>query len=173
MSENDRNQSDVAQKMREGMRLWTTGVAVAAASLDGVQHGMTVTSFASISLEPPQVLISLEKGTRTHDLVAGSGAYAVTVLGVEQQALSERFAGREFEDKNRFEGVDFTLGDTGSPIVTGGLAYFDCRVVEVYDAGSHSLFIAEVVEAGAPAGGGEGAAPLLYFDRGYREIGRG
>jgi flavin reductase (DIM6/NTAB) family NADH-FMN oxidoreductase RutF len=155
------------EALRLVMRTWATGVTVVATALEGVRHGMTVSSFTSVSLDPPLVLVSLERAAQTHRLLERSGYFSVTVLGDGQQAVSDRFAGRQPEDEDRFAGLDtFTLV-SGAPFISGGLAYFDCRVVSTYLAGTHTVFIGEVLAVQA---GDESAAPLLYHDRDYHQL---
>lgn len=134
----------------------------------GVAHGMTVNSFTSLSLDPPLVSVSLEKITRTHQLVKEAKAFSVTVLSQDQQALSDRFAGRESEHSDRFAGLQTFSLDTGSPILTEGLAFFDCRVSASHDAGTHTVFIGEVLVCGRFSE--NDGPPLVYFNRGYRKI---
>jgi len=154
------------ETLRTVMRHWTTGVTILTAR-DGVrQHGMTVNAFTSVSLEPPLVLASIERAVRTHALVEHSRAFAISFLKVGQEFLSERFAGRDTEHQDRFEGVPTHTAVTGAPILADTLGYLDCVVVASYRAGTHTLFIAEVVAAKAPAEG----EPLVYFDRGYRRL---
>jgi flavin reductase (DIM6/NTAB) family NADH-FMN oxidoreductase RutF len=154
--------------LREALRFWTTGVTVVSSHHDGITHGMTVNSFTSLSLDPPLVSVSLEKITRTHQLVSDAGTFSVTILSWEQHALSDRFAGRESEDSNRFDGLEsFTL-ETGNPILSQGLAFFDCRVAAKHDAGTHTLFIGEVLSCGLLSK--DDGQPLVYFNRGYRKI---
>lgn len=130
---------------------------------------MTVSSFTSLSLEPPLVLVSLHKSTRTHDLVTRSKAFAVTLLSEEQEAVSNRFAGKDTENDNRYTGLEtFTL-ETGSPLLAEGLAFFDCRVVSQYDAGTNTVMIGEVVAAQANPDGDK-IPPLVYFNRDYRKL---
>ena len=154
------------QSLRDALRFWTTGVSIVAAAHQGQRHGMTVNSFASISLEPPLVLVSLEKSTRTHDLVTAAGAYAVSILGQGHQALSDRFAGRETEESDRFLGIETVEGPSGSPVLADALAAFDCRLDSTYDAGTHSLLIGRVVALAQR----DGQEPLLYFNRDYRRL---
>jgi flavin reductase (DIM6/NTAB) family NADH-FMN oxidoreductase RutF len=154
------------EQLRQAMRHWTTGVGVTTSAFDGLQHGMTVSSFTSLSLEPPLVMVSLGKSTRTHDLVLDSGVFAVTVLSSQQQEISDRFAGRIKGVTDRFVGVETFTMETGSPLIQGGLAYFDCRVTATHDAGTHKVFIGEVVAVEE----GEQGEPLVYFDREYWEI---
>ena len=155
------------EALRLVMRTWATGVTIVSTELEAVRHGMTVSSFTSVSLDPPLVLVSLERGTHTHRMLERSGIFAVTVLGEGQQAMSDRFAGRQQDGEDRFAGLDtFTLA-SGAPFISGGLAYFDCRVVSTYQAGTHTVFIGEVLAVQA---GDETAAPLLYHDRDYRQL---
>lgn len=154
--------------LRDALRFWSTGVTIVSAKHEEVLHGMTVNSFTSISLDPPLVMVSLEKITRTHGFVQAAGAFAVTILSTDQRAISDRFAGRETESDDRFEGVEFFTLETGSPILSGGLAFFDCRIKSGHSAGTHTLFIGEVIAAGSPTDGA--LAPLVYFNRDYRRL---
>lgn len=131
------------------------------------QHGMTVSSFTSVSLDPPLVLVSLQDSTRTCQLVKASGVFGVTVLEESQQDLSDRFAGRTGDENNRFAGLELLRLVTGVPFIPEGLAYFDCRVVTAHPAGDHTLMIGEVLAAQR----GRSGLPLIYYDRDYRQLG--
>lgn len=151
---------------RQAMRRWASGVTVVTSRFGEVQHGMTVSSFTSVSLAPPLVLVSIEQSTRTHEMIEQSGIYGVTILDHTQQEVSDCFAGRHTEHEDRFLHIrTFTLV-TGAPLLEKGLASFDCRVVSAYPAGSHTLFIAEVLAASI----GPGDAPLIYYHRAYRRL---
>jgi flavin reductase (DIM6/NTAB) family NADH-FMN oxidoreductase RutF len=154
------------EALRTVMRHWTTGVTVLAARDGAHQHGMTVNAFTSVALEPPLVLACIERAVRTHALVERSRAFAISFLKAGQEGLSDRFAGRDTEHQNRFEDVPTYTAITGAPILADNLGYLDCVVVNAYPAGTHTIFIAEVVAARAPADG----EPLVYFDRGYRRL---
>jgi flavin reductase (DIM6/NTAB) family NADH-FMN oxidoreductase RutF len=156
------------EALRDALRFWTTGVTMVAASHNGVSHGMTVNSFTSLSLDPPLVSVSLEKVTRTHQLVKDANAFTVTILSQGQQALSDRFAGRESEQSDRFAGLETFTVETGNPILNQGMAFFDCKVAASHDAGTHTVFIGEVLACGRLTENGE--PPLVYFNRGYRKI---
>jgi len=155
-----------AETLRRVMRLWATGVTVVTAQSDGQRHGMTVSSFTSVALEPPLVLISLERVTRTHGMVERSGRFGVTILAQDQQEVSDRFGGRIADLDDRFEGLETETLQSGVPFVRGGLAFFDCEVVASYPAGTHTLFIGEVMAVRSRKTGN----PLLYFNRDYRRI---
>jgi flavin reductase (DIM6/NTAB) family NADH-FMN oxidoreductase RutF len=156
--------------LRNAMRQWSTGVTVVATEYGGIRHGMTVNSFTSISLTPPLVLVSLERSTRTHGLVEKARYFGITILSDEQQEVSDCFAGRHNENSDRFKNTEIYNLVTGAPFIKGGLAYLDCRLVAQYEAGTHTLYIAEVVALlNYPETGGSGN-PLLYYDRAYRRL---
>lgn len=127
---------------------------------------MTVNSFTSISLEPPLVSLALKKLTHTHELVEKSGEFAATILSSSQKELSERFAGKFPEITDRFEGVPTETLLLDIPLLKGGIAYFNCRVIQSIPVGENTLFVAEVV---AVRGEGEGD-PLVYHNRVYHRI---
>jgi flavin reductase (DIM6/NTAB) family NADH-FMN oxidoreductase RutF len=156
----------ISDEFREAMRFWASGVTIVSAEYAGARHGMTVSAFFSVSITPPIVLVSLSWGSRTRDLVQKSNAFGITILTSQQQDLSDRFAGRYSEDTDRFDGLQTFKLSTGAPLLMGGLAYFDCRVVSAVDIGEHTLYIGEVV-AVCP---GQAGQPLLYYDRGYKQV---
>jgi len=157
------------EQLREGMRYWASGVGVTTAAFDGNKHGMTVSSFTSVSLEPPIILVSLHNDTRTNDMVLQSGAFAVTLLTEAQQEISARFAGQMGDDEDRFVGLEsFTL-ETGSPMLSGGLAFFDCKLVGTYETASTTVMFGEVVAARVIKKPAE-VPPLVYQNRDYRQL---
>ena len=156
----------VSESLRQAMRHWTTGVSVVTSRYGDAQHGMTVNSLASISLDPPMVSISLANATRTFELVNLSGAFGVTILGSDQGSISDRFAGRGGHDENRFEGLDAFSLSSGVPFIRGGLAFLDCRVVFTYPLLNSTLFIGEVVAVESL----QEADPLIYHNRKYRRL---
>lgn len=152
-----------SELVRQAMRRWASGVAVVTSRAGAFVHGMTVNSFTSISLDPPIISLSLAHQTRTIALVRESGVLGITFLTEAQQELSEIFAGRTSEDADRFAGLEtFTLV-TGAPLLAGGLACLDCRVVFSYPMTTSTLFLAEVLAISNIQDG----RPLIYFNRGY------
>ena len=105
------------EQLRHAMRAWTTGVTIVTALYDGQQYGMTVNSFTSISLDPPLVSLALKKLTHTHELIEKSGEFSVTILASDQKDLSDRFAGKHPEIKNRFEGVATETLAINAPLI--------------------------------------------------------
>ncbi len=155
-----------AEQLRSAMRAWTSGVAIVTAASDGEEHGMTVSSFTSISLDPPMVVVSLQTSSRTHALVSRAGAFGITILAASQQKLSERFADHPTGADHGLQGLEIGRLVTGAPLIKGGLAWLDCRVAQAVPVGMNTLFIGEVVAVQ----GEEGAAPLIYHDRTYRRL---
>ena len=160
------------ESLRRAMRHWVTGVAIVTSRMGDVEHGMTVNSFISISIEPPLVTVTMNNDTRTHQLVTGSGVFAVTVLSQPQQDLAERFAGRLEPGIDRMASVETFALATGAPLIRGGLAYIDCQVVYTYPGLHSTLFIGEVVAARSiPSLPSEDdPEPLLYHNRAFRRF---
>ncbi len=166
MKTDTKTAAERAEELRTAMRAWTSGVAVVAAAHAGEWHGMTVSSFTSVSLDPPMVVVSLQTASRTHDVVAKAGAFAVTILAASQQELSERFAQRKSTMSEHLDGLELETLVTGAPFIRGGLAYIDCRVRQSIPCGMNTLFIAEVVAVR----GDDHDAPLVYHDRRYHRL---
>lgn len=154
------------EALRSAMRAWSAGVTVVTAVHGEDRHGMTVNSFTSISLTPPLLIVSMQQNTRTHELVTKSRAFGVTILSSNQVDISDLFAGRKPEVTDRFANLQTEILVTGSPLIVGGLAWLDCRVLQTFDAGLTTLFIAEVVSA---RGNGSGE-PLIYHNREYWKL---
>ena len=152
--------------LRNLMRKWSSGVTVVAVHHNGKEHGMTVSSFTSVSLDPPLVTISLMKDSRTLEMITGSNSFAITILSSEQTEISKVFAGQVGDDEDRFAGIETIKLISGSPLIIGGLAYFDCKVFQVHDFTTNSLIIGEVIAADI----GEADKPLLYFDQQYHKL---
>lgn len=154
------------ETLRQAMRKWTSGVTVVSAQFEGQKHGMTVSSFFSVSLDPPMVLVSIANTARTGDLIRKSGVYGVTILSESQQEVSELFASRKNLPRDRFSQVDWTTLISELPYPAGGLVMMECRVVESFPAGTTMLFLGEVIALQE----GEGNNPLVYFNRDYQEL---
>ncbi len=154
------------EDFRKTMRAWVTGVTIVSVEEHGILHGMTVNSFTSLSLYPPLVLISLERGTRTHDILLQTGFFGVSILALDQQHISDRFAGRLTEDQDRFENLEIFRLVTGAPFLVGGVAFFDCRVLSQHDIGTHTVFVGSVLAVQSD----NQKQPLVYYDRDYRGL---
>jgi flavin reductase (DIM6/NTAB) family NADH-FMN oxidoreductase RutF len=153
-------------EFRNAMGNFATGVTVVTFAVDGADHGITVNSFASLSLDPPLVLWNCDEDADSHDLLERADSYAVNVLSAEQEWLSSRFAGEHKEMDDPFHDVAFTRGDTGAPLIEGCLATADCHITERYPGGDHTIYVGEVRDVAV----GEPADPLLFFRGEYRDI---
>jgi 4-nitrophenol 2-monooxygenase / 4-nitrocatechol 4-monooxygenase, reductase component len=135
---------------------FASGVTVITTSADGRRHGTTASAVASLALEPPMLLVCMNRESATGLAMASTGAFAVNILGEEHGELAIRFA-RKGSDK--FEGVEIAEGACGQPLLAGAIAHLECRVTEQVAAGTHTVFIAEVEAATAQVG----APPLAYY----------
>lgn len=152
------------QEFRNALSTFASGVTVVTtADEDGALYGLTVSAFCSVSLEPPLILVSIEKSARCHDVFAETGRFAVNILAEDQREISERFA-TQLEDK--FHGIRHSQLDSGMPSLDGCVAILDCRVEHTYAGGDHTIFVALVEETEVSGGG-----PLLYAEGRYGRIG--
>jgi len=151
------------EEFRRACGRFATGVTIASV-LDGsgLPHGLTVSSFTSVSLDPPLVLICLGHEVTSVEVFRGAKYFGINVLAEDQRALSERFA-RKGHD--RFDGLDWAPGETGVPLLAGVLAQMECAVYQRVTAGDHDIFIGEMVSARVHQGD-----PLIHFSSRYRKL---
>jgi flavin reductase (DIM6/NTAB) family NADH-FMN oxidoreductase RutF len=155
------------ERLRAMMGRFATGVTVVAARHGPLLAGMTANAIASISIDPPLMMASIARKAETHVAIVGSHAFAVSVLGREQRDLAECFAQPTTATKlKRFCDAPWHEAETGSPILEGALAYFDCRLTATHEGGDHAIFIGEIVAAGYR----EDAEPLIWYASGYRTL---
>lgn len=160
-------QDEERARLRTLMGHFTTGVTVVAARHGPFMAGMTANAIATISIDPPLLMASIARKSETHGAIIGSHAFSVSVLADDQQELAECFALRTTATKLKgFCGAEWHEAETGSPILEGALAYFDCRLTERHDGGDHTIFLGEIVAAGYR----EDAAPLLWYGSQYRRL---
>jgi flavin reductase (DIM6/NTAB) family NADH-FMN oxidoreductase RutF len=145
---------------------FASGVGVMTTRLDKQLHGMTVSAFSSVSLNPLLVVVAVEKVTLMHKLAALSRVYAVSILGAQDEAISRFFA-----DDRRLDGPEFLEGTyrtgvTGSPILKSANAFLETEVREIYPGGDHDLFLGEVVALGVLSEN----PPLIFYRGGYTTL---
>lgn len=131
---------------------------------EGADHGMTVSAFCSVSLEPPFVLVCIDRATAMDKLLPFVEHIGISFLEESQEALSRRFAEPE---PDRFDGVGFTRGRHGVPLLDGAIAHLECSLVTSHEAGDHRIHIGRVEEAAVLPG-----RPLLYYRSGYTGLER-
>lgn len=141
------------------MSHFASGVTVVTTERYGVLYGMTVSSFASLSLDPPLVLVCIEKNVKTHDVLAEAGRFGVSILELGQAAISNRFASRAGV---KFEGIAIERRELNVPLIAGALCTIECTVQQQLPGGDHTIFVGEVVSAASTEG-----EPLLYFRSRY------
>lgn len=145
---------------------FATGVTVITTRhADGQPEGMTASSVASVSLEPPLLLVSVDRQNVMHEALAQASHFVVNILAADQEALSRRFAELE---QNRFEGVGFHASRLGLPILDGVLAHIECVKDAVVPAGDHTVYVG-LVTGGAVTD----QRPLLYYRGGYADLSGG
>ncbi len=150
-------------ELRAVMRRFPSGVAVVTTILEGRPKGFTATAFSSVSLEPPMVLICVNRRARTHPMISQAGIFCVNLLAARDRELAVLFAERG--DTNPFEGLTYERAVTGAPVLPGAIGFVDCTVAEEYSAGTHTVFIGAVAACGTSAG-----KPLGYLDGAYRDF---
>jgi 3-hydroxy-9,10-secoandrosta-1,3,5(10)-triene-9,17-dione monooxygenase reductase component len=155
---------------RRVMGHFVTGITVVTALDDDRPQGITVNALTSVSLEPPLVVVALDRRRFITPTVRATGRYAVNVLSEDQQALSDCFAGAPVTpDRDAFCGATWTPGPTGLPLIEGAIATLECTVTESFAAGDHILFVARVDSLGNAE---PHPMPLLYYRRQYLRIQR-
>ena len=136
--------------------MFATGVTIVTARTPaGVLVGLTANSFNSVSLNPPLVLWSLSQAASSMAALSTGSHYAINILAADQKELAERFASRRAD---RWQGVSFTEGVCGAPLLTGAAATFECFNRSRYEEGDHVIFVGEVERCSHRPG----AAPLLF-----------
>lgn len=144
---------------------FASGITIVTARDGGGRDvGMTVSAFCSVSLDPPMVLVCIDKVASMHELLVRGPRFAISILSSDQEASSRRFADPE---SDRFDGLAYARGESGAVLLAGALAHLECRVAEHFDAGDHTIFTA-LVERAEPAQG----RPLLYYRGGYAQLER-
>jgi flavin reductase (DIM6/NTAB) family NADH-FMN oxidoreductase RutF len=154
-----------AQQFRDALRHWASGVSVVTTPREGGVLGITVSSFCSLSLDPPLVLVCIGKEAASHARIGAGRAFAVNILRDDQRALADAAAGRSGPSGNLLEGVVWRTEKSGAPVLDESLAWLDCVLVEALPGGDHTIFVGRV-EAAGQAGG----RPLLWFGGDYRRL---
>jgi flavin reductase (DIM6/NTAB) family NADH-FMN oxidoreductase RutF len=154
-------------EFRQALGSFATGVTVITVEDEDQVQGMTANAFASVSLDPPLVLVCVDHRARTHAHLHAKKRFGVNVLAAGQQIISEYYA-RAAHDHGHAErdaGARFDRTAHGTPVLNGALAYLECRLHTAQDAGDHTIFIAEVEEVVVREGD-----PLLYYRGRYRSM---
>lgn len=152
------------QEFKNVLKLWASGVSVITAnSSDGVQ-GMTATSFTSVSMDPPQILVCINDSAETGAAILQDKKFAVNILTAAQEQVSNQFAGGSSMEE-RFANVTWHKGDLGLPVLDEALASMECTVVQQVRAGTHWIVIGEIQSTQSTE-----SEPLLYFNSSYKKL---
>lgn len=158
-----------AENLRKTMRQWGSGVTVVTVMHEGKRAGVTASSFTSVSLEPPLVLVCLQNYIESFKLIEQARHFGISILSSEQAELSKQFAGFATlpEGADRFYGVNLLTAQTGAPLLADAAAWMDCKLVTIHNAGPSSRIIVGEVLATRQQ---DGKLPLIYHNRGYYNI---
>jgi len=152
--------------VRDVLRHFPSGVTVVTIYTDGIDHGLTVSAFVSVSIDPPLVAVVIDRRHLGWELLQRDGAvFAVNLLGREQEELSDRFA--RSRDEDRFAAGSWARATTGAPLLTDAVAWLDCTVDSCTLAGDHVICVGSVRACRVVR---PEAAPLVYWNRGYRAL---
>jgi flavin reductase (DIM6/NTAB) family NADH-FMN oxidoreductase RutF len=149
-----------SQAFKQTLGRFASGITVVTMQHHNEVRGITVSAFLSVSLEPPLVLVSIDKKAHSHERMMVVEHYGVSILSEGQQALSNHFAGRDPNVTPAFEMLD------GFPVLEGALAQLLCKTVQKVDAGDHTLFIGQIEHLKWQ----ENGKPLVYFHGGYQKV---
>jgi flavin reductase (DIM6/NTAB) family NADH-FMN oxidoreductase RutF len=153
---------------RQVLGRFATGVTVITICKDNVKHGMTANAFSSVSLNPPLILVSVDKKADMHGYMMEAEAFCVNILPEHRRPWSDWWAGKAPKDQDQFVDIPHSAKVTGSPVLDDCLGYIDCKVWARYEGGDHTLFLGEVQEAAInpdPA-----LKPLLFFASKYHKL---
>ena len=155
-----------SEEFRLALRHFPAGVTIVTIRSGERVHGLTVSAFASVSADPPMIMVIIENRHHAYTLLEEADAvFAVNILGEDQSELSNRFAW--LKDEDRFAQGNWSKAETGAPILVDALAWLDCRIHARYPAGSHTIYVGLVEASSVPQ---PEAPPLVYWNRGYRKL---
>jgi len=151
------------ESFRQILGSFATGVTIVTMKNHEGVHGLTVSAFTSVSLEPPLILICIKKDGSTHTYVAGTDAFVVNILSADQKDLAQRFANSDLDSHERFENLSYRLSHDSIPILDDSLGYLECHIVSQFEGGDHTIFLAQVENAEID----EHKSPLVFYKSTY------
>ena len=159
--------TSTAAEFRSVLAQWASGVSVVTSNDDGMLYGLTVSSFSSLSLDPPLVLVCLANTNRIVGMIEQSGGFAVSILASDQIAASNYFARAGRLPTTDFTEIEGEWSAMGQPVVAGAMAWMICTLHATIPQGDHTIVIGRVEDTRV----NEGKEPLLYWSRSYRHVG--
>lgn len=155
-----------SQLFRQVLGRFSTGVTIVTTKNETGIHGLTVNAFTSVSLEPPLVLICILKMGVSHSFISGSDYFVVNILSEEQRELALQFADPMLDSESRFENVALEKTGQGIPILKDTLGHLQCRIVNQFEGGDHTIFLGEVEQAGFA----EDKRPLIFYEGQFHHL---
>lgn len=150
-------------EFRAALGNFTSGVTVVTTKdANDKLHGLTVSAFSSVSMNPPLILICIQKSTPSHYAFAESKAFVVNILSDSQKEISNQFA---FKHEDKFAGINYNLSETGLPVLEDCLVNLECSLKHSYDGGDHTIFVGQIENAIINEGN-----PLVYWKGDYRAL---
>lgn len=154
-----------ADKLKNTMSTWASGITVVTTLDEQRLHAMTASSFTSVSMDPPLILVCVGKKKRTHQILLDQKAFGVVVLAVEQEEISNLAAGFRGSEGNYLPGIEWEMR-SGVPILKECLSWMSCSLYSTCDGGDHTIFIGKVEDTGVVSE----QPPLVWYSRGYRKL---
>jgi flavin reductase (DIM6/NTAB) family NADH-FMN oxidoreductase RutF len=151
------------KEQRRILGKFATGVTVASTKVGDETWGMTANAVTSLSLDPPLVILCIQKEGQSRSKFEEGGCFALNILSADQQDISDRFA---FKGPKDFSGLNSITAETGAPILKESLGWVDCKLKEILPGGDHDIFVGEIVAGAAP----EEGSPLLYYGGNYAKL---
>ena len=152
-----------AQELRRVMGHFATGVTVITAKdKDGAPQGLTANAFMSLSLNPPLVIISVDKGATCYACFEPGKGFNVNILSEDQEDVSRRFATKGID---KFADLNWHAGSNGAALIDGALGQVECLITSCHDGGDHTIVVGEILNVAA-----DGERPLLFFKGKYQKL---
>jgi flavin reductase (DIM6/NTAB) family NADH-FMN oxidoreductase RutF len=155
-----------AARYRQLIGHFATGVTVITTAVDGMLHGMTANAITSVSLNPLLLLVCVDKAAHAHEQLMASPHFTVNILASTQEGVSRLFAETGPPEQGSLRGAPFRQGANGVPVLTDAIAYIECTVSDWWDAGDHTVFLANVSDGAIE----NDVSPLVFYRGGYRQL---
>ena len=157
------SECDLTDRFKQAMSLFPSGVTILTAGRNTTRRGLTATAMCSVSVEPPTLLVCVNRAGEAHEAIAREKSFCVNILAEHNQAIADRFAGRSgAKGEDRFAGAAWLEMATGAPALADAMINIDCDVAERFPASTHTVFLGTVREVQV-----RDHRPLLHFDRRY------
>ena len=159
--------TDSVEVYKETMSHWPSGVAIVTSCFEDKFYGMTVSAFTSVSLNPPMILVCIDKKAQMCELLQKAKKLAVNILDHTQVELAKIFANHQLDMPDRFAQTEFDMAQTQSPVLLSCLAWLDCSIQSFHDTGDHVIYVAEVQKSQTL----EQKKPVIFYRRGWYQVG--